>query len=673
MRHCWAVRPPFRLGPAALVAAVILTVAASAPPAASADEATPVIVTFADGQARSLVLPRIATTGYAVGPRAAALRMRPIDVESIRSLPGVIRIEPEITYHALRVPNDPCLTSSCAGATQWSMAKINAFGAWDHTLGANITIAILDSGIDSSHPELAGKPVMAEIDKTGGAAGDPFHGTAVAGTAAANTDNGTGIAGTGWASRILAIKVLNDQGSGTSSWVASGIYEATDRGARVINLSLGSVTGTSQAVNDAINYALARGVVVVASAGNDGASQVTHPASAPGVIGVGATTQTDALASFSNRGAGLDISAPGVALPVPIPGGGYLSVQGTSFSAPIVSGVAALLLAQAFEPPSGIQARMQETGAPVSGGNGRRVDAGAALALLRAYPGFPGGVRLSTGDLTGDGGAEVVTGAGPGGGPHVRVFNAAFADRGGFFAYGASFGGGVDVAAGDVNGTGLDEIVTGAGPGGGPHVRVFAPNGAGGNGFFAYGAGFTGGVSVAAGDVDGDGTDEIVTGAGPGGGPHVRVFEADGTPIGGFFAYGAGFRGGVDVATGDIDNDGDDDIITGAGPGGGPHVRVFRLNGSEITGFMAYSPAFTGGVRVGALAGDGAPRQIVTGPGPGGGPHVRLFAANGALLRERFGLPAGHTGGVDVTLGPTGPLIGNLGGDTFVRTLLGPG
>lgn len=655
----------------ALLASVLMPMGVNALPAAADDDPIAVVVTFADGAQRSRLIDRLPAGQRPVGPRAAASRLRAAQVNALRAEPGVVRVEREVVYRALRTPNDPCITS-CSGTSQWSIAKINAPLAWEFSLGGSVTIAILDSGVDGTHPDLAGKPVGNEIDRTGGAASNPDHGTSVAGTAAAGTDNGQGIAGLGWQSPILAVKVLDDTGSGLSSWVAGGIYDATDRGAKVINMSLGG-PDDSLTVRDAVNYALARGVVVVASMGNAGTTEATYPAAIPGVIGVGATTQADSLASFSNRGAGLDIAAPGVNLPAPVPGG-YEAVSGTSFSAPIVSGVAALLLDQGMETAASVQARLQETAVPLAGGLGKRVDAGAALAFARAYPGFPGGARVALGDLTADAGAEVVTGAARGGGPHVRMFTSGYSDRGGFFAYGVGFSGGVDVAAGNIDGAGRDEIITGAGPGGGPHVRMFnADGGLRNDGFFAYGVGFSGGVSVAVGDIDGNGTDEIITGAGPGGGPHVRVFRADGTPLGGgFMAYDPGFTGGVDVAAGDINGDGTDEIITGAGPGGGPHVRIFNGSGSPIGGgFMAYSPAFGGGVRVGALARGGAPTRIVTGPGAGGGPHVRLFTAGGAVVAERFGFPGAFSGGVDVALGPNGPLIGQLSGDTLVRTLLG--
>jgi FG-GAP-like repeat/FG-GAP repeat len=206
----------------------------------------------------------------------------------------------------------------------------------------------------------------------------------------------------------------------------------------------------------------------------------------------------------------------------------------------------------------------------------------------------------------------LVTGAGgaPGGGPHVRSFEGADgASRLSFYAYDPAFHGGAHVATCDLNRDGYPDIVTGAGaiPGGGPHVRVF--NGVTGDqlpgprgSFYAYDQAFTGGVFVACADVNGDGVPDIITGAGPGGGPHVKVFDGGTLALlHSFYAYDPSFAGGVAVAAGDLNGDGHAEVVTGAGPGGLPHLKVF--DGAtliEVGGALVYPPAFTGGVFPGA-------------------------------------------------------------------------
>lgn len=159
--------------------------------------------------------------------------------------------------------------------------------------------------------------------------------------------------------------------------------------------------------------------------------------------------------------------------------------------------------------------------------------------------------------------------------------------------------GAVSLATADINGDGKYEIIVGAGAGGGPQVRVFDLNGKARLNFFAYDKNFRGGVNVAAGDLDNDGRAEIITGAGYGGGPHVRFFNDKGEVTGSFFAYDKNFRGGVNVAAGDVDSDNRAEIITGAGAGGGPHVRIFDRSGLALYGFFAFDNSYRGGVRVG--------------------------------------------------------------------------
>jgi hypothetical protein len=255
---------------------------------------------------------------------------------------------------------------------------------------------------------------------------------------------------------------------------------------------------------------------------------------------------------------------------------------------------------------------------------------GTLIRSFNAYaPAFRGGVRVATADVTGDGVKDIITAPGPGGGPDVRVFDGATgAVVREFLAYNPAFTGGVFVAAGDVNGDGTPDIVTGAGAGGGPHVEVFSGiDSTRLASFLAYSANFFGGVSVAAGDINSDGKADIVTGPGPGGGPDVRVFDGVSDAIQReFLAYDSAFRGGVNVATipgllGGVA------IVTAPGAGGGPDVRIFLSRGFGEGGrFLAYDPNFTGGVTLGVAAiGPNGESEILTGPGPGGGPHVKSF------------------------------------------------
>ena len=206
---------------------------------------------------------------------------------------------------------------------------------------------------------------------------------------------------------------------------------------------------------------------------------------------------------------------------------------------------------------------------------------------------FNGPISVAVGDVIGDGAKEIIVAAGPGGGPHVLVASLDGDVFASFYAYSPNFGGGVTVAAADTDGNGKDEIITGAGPGGGPHVRIFDGNGlAQGAGFYAYAPDFTGGVTVAAGNIAGGNEAEIVAGAQGGGGPHVQPFNSDGSRIGpGFYAYNPAFGGGVSVAVGNVDGDGGNEIVTGPDLGGAPHIRIFTdpAGASSNPGFYAYS------------------------------------------------------------------------------------
>ena len=283
--------------------------------------------------------------------------------------------------------------------------------------------------------------------------------------------------------------------------------------------------------------------------------------------------------------------------------------------------------------------------------------------LLPYQAGFKGGVRVAVADVNGDDTPDIVTAPGRGT-PLVRVFDGKTGSPlsgavGSFLAYDPSFGGGVFVAAGDVNGDGPADVVTGAGAGGGPQVKVFdGTTGAALKSFFAYDPAFRGGVRVAAGDLNGDGRAEIVTGAGKGKeGPHVKVFDGITLQVlADFYPFDPAAKGGVYVAVGDVNGDQQLDVVTGPDKNGDPHVRAFSGLGVPLASFFAYDRAFRGGVRVAVGDVDGAGRsEIVTGPGKGKlGPRVRFFdgGTNGTSVgSEIVPFDPTFTGGVFVAAG----------------------
>ncbi|MDD4994905.1 MAG: S8 family serine peptidase [Patescibacteria group bacterium] len=568
---------------------------------------------------------------------------------------------------------------------QWYLRQIDAERAWDISTGSpKVIVAVIDTAVDISHPELDGNAWINEdeipangidddkndyIDDVNGwnfsdnngnilpnfsngyAEEGISHGTAVASIIAAEGNNRNGMAGITWESKIMPLQVLDATGNGFSDNVAKAIYYAIRNGADVINLSFVGFN-FSEDMSTAVRRAWEAGVVVVAAAGNtpdeSGGSNLDMYDEFPVcidqyeneiyVLGVAATDTLDQKAKFSNFGkACVDVSAPGMDI---WSARVYNSAiadfdtfydddwSGTSFAAPIVSGVSALVKSIA----PGLSAReineiLVKSGVIIdginpdfAGGLGTRVDARAALELaLEAAKS----------------GSSLVIGAPLGFTPVVRELGSGGEVKDSFAVFPDSFKKGFTAQSGDVNNDGQKEIVVGAGPGGGPQVRIFSETGKLYGQFFAYNSLFRGGVNIAVGNVDSRTVnDEIITAPGPGGGPHILVFNERGEIQGNFMAYTSGFRGGVTVTAGDIDADDTDEIIVGFIDAGVLHIKIFRKSGVLVSNFQA-AEKITGPIFVATQNLDtGEEEEILVTYKTDGNIYIKSFDRNGAFLRS---------------------------------------
>lgn len=264
-------------------------------------------------------------------------------IESLRST-GMFRYverDPYARTGAAGSPDDPSFIS------QWYLQRIAGPAAWTLNTGSPaVVVAVIDSGVYPQHPDLESKlvPGWNFVGSNRDTSDVYGHGTAVAGTLAAATNNGIGIAGVSWGSLIMPLVVVDPTNFAAYSDIAAAIQYAADRGVRIINISIGG-TDASTALQNAVDYAWNKGALIFASAMNAGTSTPYYPAACTHVVAVSATDANDRLASFSNFGNWVALSAPGTNILTTMNGGGYGFWNGTSFSAPIVAGVAALVLA----------------------------------------------------------------------------------------------------------------------------------------------------------------------------------------------------------------------------------------------------------------------------------------------------------------------------------------
>jgi hypothetical protein len=647
------------------------------------------------------------------------------------SAPVLATVNPpkNITFKAALIPSDTYYDK------QWYLKKIKVQEAWDKTRESpEVVVAVLDSGVDINNPdlkdnlwtnqkELEGNKIDDDhngfIDdihgwdfvnnvpdpspkfKAGFTEAGIIHGTVITGIIAASGNNASGVTGVTWRAQIMPLKVLDDKGEGTVASVIKGIDYAINNGADIINLSFVG-DGFSQALDDAIRRAYNAGIIVVAAAGNeekDGAGRSLddaplYPACNDGVngenmvIGVAATDEMDQKAEFSGYGLKcIDIAAPGVSIlstsvysPTHSIGNNFFNQYydgywaGTSMATAIISGAVALIeganpglnrkevIKLLLDGADNINRLNQNLLWKL--GKGRvnldvsitaaknildeknikilTVPAGNHLPIIKINnkdgkieKNFLFDKSTSTvasiagGDINGDGVQEIIVGAGLGSEPSVRIFDQKGKPVSQFLAYDKNFRGGINVATGDINGDGTDEIVVDAGAGGGPQVRVFNQKGNLISQFLAYDKNFRGGVNVAVGDINGDGTDEIVVGAGAGGGPHVRIFNQKGNLVSQFFAFDKNFRGGINVATGMIygkPRNHQAEVIVAPIKDYAPEVRIFDGRGNLKNSFLAFNQSFRGGVNLatGDINNNGLD-EIIVAAGSGGAPHTRVF------------------------------------------------
>jgi len=398
------------------------------------------------------------------------------------------------------------------------------------------------------------------------------------------------------------------------------------------------------------------------------------------VIGVAATDTMDQKAVFSSFGSCIDIAAPGVSVystvvysPTNYIGGqsfnkyydGYWS--GTSVAVPMVSGALALL----------------ESANPSLSRDGivnTLLDSSDNITLLNpSYPGQLGRGRLDVAAAVESalGGLKnktekLIVGPMAGKSSLVKITDQDGKELKEFYAYDANFKGGVSFASGDLNNDGQEEIITAPGPGGGPHIKIFNLNGELVGQFMAFNSNFRGGVKIAATDVNHDGKDEIIAVQATAGNSEIRIFKGNGQFLGSFYAYDSKFKGGLNIATGDVDGDGEAEIVTGLDAGKIPEVRIFKAIGVLQGQFLAYPKSFRGGVRVSVAKtqiGSGRGRaQIITAPGQGGGPNLEIFDNKGKLLAHWFAYNSNFHGGVNLAKAD----VDNDGLDEII-TAAGPG
>lgn len=580
-------------------------------------------------------------------------------IKKYEKLQNVEYAELNYIVNAQAVPSDQSYTN------QWYLKRINAPEAWDiNSSSPTITIAIVDSGVQITHPDLA--PVLwtnrqeiagnkKDDDKNGlvddlngwdfvNNTADPspkfkkgftesgvLHGTIIAGIAAAAGNNTQGISGVTWKSNIMVLKALDDKGNGDIASVVKAVDYATAKGANIINLSFVTF-GFSKSLEQSIIKARAAGVIVVAPAGNEQQSsngidlnrRPVYPACYRDrsgkklVVGVAATDGLDQKTAFSGYGNKcIDIAAPGIGFfsttvyaPDKSSAGKFFNQyydgywSGTSMAVPLVSG--ALALVQGTNPSLSPQQALDIVLSSSDNINALNPDyvnqlgkgrLNVAQAVLKAA------LQLKTRRARFAFVSDTTTE------PIVTISDSRGFVEKTFLAYPVEFNGGVNLTRADVNGDGTEEIITAPASGREADIRIFNDKGAMLGHFLALPVSFRGGATVVGADIDDDGKDEIIVTPAAGMESIIKIYEANGKLIRSFTAFPKNLQSGVQIAVADIIEGGGQEIIVTPSKDYFPQVKVFSNNGKLLSSFIAGPKNYLGGFNVAVADMDGNPRQ----------------------------------------------------------------
>ncbi len=294
---------------------------------------------------------------------AAVVSAGSVEEKLLKVEKGVLRVDPDVSVSVSGKPAKPAPDPAPAQQTPLGVDRIDAELAWPQNTGQGVKVAVLDTGIDLTHPDLAAniKGGYNAVKPRKSPADDNGHGTHVAGIITAVNDN-IGVVGVAPQAELYAVKVLGANGSGYLSDLIEGLEWSINNNVQVINMSLGTPAEV-QSFHDAVTKVYNAGIVMVAAAGNSGPGDntVEYPAKYEEVIAVSATDENDAIASFSSRGPEIELSAPGVGIYSTYKGGGYETFAGTSMAAPHVTGTAALVIKRGIQEIQNIRSELQAT------------------------------------------------------------------------------------------------------------------------------------------------------------------------------------------------------------------------------------------------------------------------------------------------------------------------